>query len=107
MPIRQVLAPAILAMAGATLLLANLGLIPPSRLVWPALGILVGTLVLATARAGDARYVAGLALIGCFCLVLLSRLGYLPADVRAIWPVFLVVLAAAIWAGWWRRRAAR
>lgn len=103
---RSILAPAVLAVAAGTLLVANLGIVPPSRLVWPALGILVGVLCLATAHRGDIRFVAGVILLGCFGLLLLSRLAILPG-VRTLWPAFLAVVALAVGLGRWARRPRR
>ncbi len=100
-PTRKILAPAILAAAGAFLLLANLGVVPSSRLALPLLGGVVGVLLLGTAARGSVRCVAGLSLLGCSGLFLLSRLGYLPG-VQALWPAFLLVVAAAILGARWR-----
>lgn len=91
---KSVLLPAFLAAAGALLLVANLGIVPPSRFVLPALGTLVGVFVVATAQRSAARFATGLSIVGCFALLLLSRLGYLP-DLETIWPAFLLVVAAA------------
>lgn len=92
---KSALMPALLAAAGALLLVANLGIIPPSRFALPALGTLVGVFLVATAQGRPARFAIGLSLMGCFAVLLLSRLGYLPAP-GTIWPAFLVVMAAAM-----------
>ncbi len=92
---RSALLPGLLAAAGALLLVANLGIVSPSRFILPALGILVGIFLAATAGASDTRLGTGLFLIGAFALLLLVRLGFLPG-LPTIWPAFLIVAAAAI-----------
>jgi len=100
---KSALVPALLAAAGALLLVANLGIVPPSRFALPTLGILVGVFLVATARGRPPRFVIGLSLVGCCTVLLLSRLGYLPG-LGTIWPAFLVVVAAAVALARWRGR---
>jgi hypothetical protein len=76
--------------------LANAGLIPPSRFVLPTCGVLAGALLVATARGGGPRFIAGIALAGASALVLLARLGVLPG-LETTWPAILVILGLA-WA---------
>jgi hypothetical protein len=83
------------------LLLANLGVIPSSRLALPLLGGVAGALLLAAAKGRGVQFVAGISLVGCFGLLLLSRLGYLPGT-EVLWPAFVVIVAATILGARWR-----
>lgn len=93
----QMILGTVVIVIGLLFLLDNLDILHFGQAVsfWPVLFIVIGSLKLAD---GDHRKgsIGGFVLIGIGLALILRNLGYLDIDMRAVWPLVLIFIGAAV-----------
>lgn len=93
----QVILGAFVAGLGVLFLLDNLNIFDFHRAVsfWPAVFVLLGVVKLLDTTSPNGK-LFGSVLIGIGVLLTMNRLGYLNFELRAAWPLLLIVLGGAV-----------
>ena len=93
----QVILGGFVVVMGVLFLLDNLDIFDFHRAVsfWPAVFVLLGVVKLLDTNSPNGKWF-GAVLIGIGVLLTMNRLGYLQFELRAAWPLLLIVLGGAV-----------